>query len=147
MNVNLYQTYLIQDMLAKRLEKIGCKATWFMTSRHYGNKGFPYEVSTSVDSVEGYFGPEQREEKVNLFLDHFPDTDIERSKAFDGQPLMKLSGNHAGIYWELDFGVGVCERVQVGSTTKTRPVIDENTQYEEYQEPVYEYRCPDPILQ
>lgn len=149
---NIYQAYLVTDMLTKRLEKIGMGAIYSMTSSEPDgdNRATIVRVATEYSDLSGtWLTNAQREEKVNAFLELFPDTVVERTSEYGGAPEMKARGvTAAGIHWEVSFGTGVCERIQVGTKKVERldPDALRDIPRVIVDEPVYEYRCPDPIV-
>lgn len=59
-----------------------------------------------------------------------------------------VHGESYGISWVLSLGRGVCERVQVGTVKKMihDPALVAEIPLVEVEEPVLEWRCPDPIV-
>lgn len=142
---SMYQRYLVVDQIAKRMESVGAKPG----SVFIFDDGIQMSLGYGWGYGEAYAAADEREDLVNKFLTRYPDTTITREAAYSGgKPQMILSGTAAhGIEWKIDFRDGVCEMVQVG----TKKV--ERVDHEAYialpkvlvDEPVYEYRCPDPI--
>lgn len=142
---SLYQRYLVADQMQKRMVEVGAlpgSVIIFEDGVH---------ISLHYSSMPGgsYSPAEQREEIVNKFLTRHSDAKIERQTYYSGgKPQMIVSGTAAhDIKWQIDFREGVCEKVQVGTKKVERvdPEVYDSLPRVEVEEPVYEYRCPDPI--
>ena len=144
---SLYMQYLVADQITKRIERLG------------GEPGSVFFTGGEVHVSLGYNGQgigrwspaEAREQLVADFLTAHPDATLDRSPNdlyVNGKPQMTVRGESTlGIRWQVDFGDGVCERVQVG--TKTVEQYDSDALLAlpkvTVEEPIFEYRCPDPI--
>lgn len=71
-------------------------------------------------------------------LDRFPNARLDRTDY--GAFSIVQSGD---LSWSVYFSASVCTRVQVGTVTKTIP--DPDAPLIEVEEPVYEWRCADPL--
>ena len=145
--MNLYQQYLVADMIQKRLAQIGLASSYTMMMTRDDNP----TVSTSIgyyDTEGNYLFDKDREAKANEFLEAFPDATVTRESKYGGAPEIVLSGvTHLGFVWEISFGTGVCEQKQVGTKKVMRydPEQIKKIPLVEVEEPLYEYLCPDPI--
>lgn len=92
---------------------------------------------------------------VRLYLDTLTGEDCEAAavtllNAYPDAWLERLGGGqfavtcHGRPSWSVYFYNSVCEKVQVGTIVKTVPAPGAPTI--EVEEPVYEWRCADPIL-
>lgn len=137
-----YQKYLVADLLEKRMRAVGAIPgnIYFMQddSVHVG-LAYEWRKGGAYDSAES------REQIVADFLAAYPDAELDRAeKDYSGRPQMTVRGTMSpGIPWQIDFREGVCERVQVGTKTVEKPAPGAPTVAVE--EPVFEYRCPDPL--
>lgn len=142
---SLYQKYLVADQIEKHLEVVGCGSIYAMLNPN------GVELAVMYDAQGNHLTREQREEKVVLFLAALPGAQLDRSvKSFETMPTLTVHGTAAhGITWSIDFGFGVCERVQVGTkkVEKYDPEALSAIPKIVVEEPVFEYRCPDPITQ
>lgn len=143
---SLYTRYLVADQISKRMESVRAQPGSVVLYDNEVHVGLAWEWSKGG----AYDTAESREQIVTDFLARYPDATIDRSPApyGDGKPQMIVRGEtNLGIKWQIDFRDGVCERVQVG--TKTVVKYDEDALLSvpkvTVEEPVYEYRCPDPI--
>lgn len=148
MKTSLYQRYLVADQIEKRLNAAGAfvGAVYVYDGDISITLGFTSD--NKGDLIGRYAPPEAREAVANKFLTLYPGTAIQRKPGYDGKPEMIISGVAAhGIEWKVDLGVGVCEKVLVGTKKVMRhdpekmaiiPMVEVN-------EPVYEYLCADPI--
>lgn len=143
--MNLYQKYLVADMIQKRLERVGAAVMYTLFSNDPD-----VSVRVSYNDADGkWMYDVDRESKANEFLELFPDSTVTRDTKYSGKPEINISGvTNLGVHWTIDFGSGVCEQVQVGTReveeydpedlAKLTPVIKLT--------PIYEYRCADPIV-
>lgn len=150
--MNAYALYLVQDMVTKRLASLGLNPAYVMTSRDYeniGTRGWSVHVKVNTDADGQYMSAVEREQRVVDFMAAYPDAALTREASWSGgRPEMKLRGvTNLGFAWEVDFGTGVCEQVQVG--TKRVKTFDPEAlaavPMVERDEPVFEYMCPDPL--
>ena len=141
--MNLYQKYLAATQIEQRLEKIGLAPMYVML-------GGGVTASISYNDVNGnYLFGEDREAKVNAFLEAFPDVTVERVSEYGYTPKMNAHWiTNAGVQVTVDFGSGTCERVQVGTKTVEQydPEALAAVPMVTVEEPVYEYRCSDDPL-
>lgn len=141
--MNTYQMYLVADMVTRRLARVGVEPLYLIL-----NDTVKASVSRGTDGR--YLDAAEREHTVAEFLTAFPDSTLTRETPYySDRPKMTISGTtNLGIQWEIDFGTGVCERVQVGTKTvqKFDPEQLASVRKVTVQEPVYEFRCPDPII-
>ena len=134
----------------ERLNDMGLDITYAMLGRNYSDPEYGPEVSFRVESATTagkYLFDKDREDKVNEFLEAYPDSLVERKSDY-GAPDMLVSWFDSGVRVEVNFGSGVCEQKQVG--TKIVETYDPEQLAAltkiEVEQPVYEYFCPDPIL-
>lgn len=143
---SMYQRYLVVDQIAKRMESVGAKPGTVIVFDDHVHISLSYGYGYG----ESYGAAEEREDLVNKFLTRYPDATIARQVDYPGgKPQMIVSGTAAhGIEWKIDFRDGVCEMVQVGTKKVERvdPEVYATLPRVEVNEPVYEYRCPDPIV-
>lgn len=145
--MNLYQQYLVADMIQKRLARIGLTSSYAMMMTRDGKPAVRTHIGF-YDDEGNYLFDQDREAKANEFLEAFPDATVTRESKYGGAPEIVLSGvTHLGFAWEISFGTGVCEQKQVGTKKVMRydPEQIKNIPLVEVEEPVYEYLCPDPI--
>jgi|TARA_R100000482_G_scaffold124710_2_gene78569 hypothetical protein len=145
-NAEHYAAYLVADQIAKRIESVGHRVAFYQA---HPASGYGHGVTGVTLLVRDAYTPVIREQFANDFLDAFPDTRITREPGYGGIPEIKLHGTaHAGVEWSIDVGTGVCERVQVGTKSVEKYDSDALLSIPKItvDEPVYEYRCPDPIL-
>ena len=133
-----------------RLTELDLDAMYVMLAVDYDSEEYTPEVSIRVesDTISGkYMFDEGREAKVNEFLDIHRDAVVTREDTY-GKPDMVVSWYDSGVRVEVNFGSGVCEQRQVG--TKVVETYDPEQLAAltkvTVEEPVYEYFCPDPIL-
>lgn len=149
-NLNIALQAEVAMRAQERLNDMGLDTTYAMLSRNYSDPEYGPEVSFRVESettAGEYLFDKDREEKVNEFLEAYPDSIVERKSNY-GAPDMLVSWFDSGVRVEVNFGSGVCERRQVG--------VKKVDSYDPEQlaavskitvdEPIYEYFCPDPIL-
>ena len=149
-NLNIALQAEVAMRAQERLNDMGLDTTYAMLSRNYSDPEYGPEVSFRVESettTGKYMFDKDREEKVNEFLEAHPDSIVERKSAY-GKPDMLVSWFDSGVRVEVNFGSGVCEQKQVG--TKIVETYDPEQLAAltkiEVEQPVYEYFCPDPIL-
>ena len=133
-----------------RLTELDLDVTYVMLSVDYNVPEHGPSVDIRVDSTTlagKYLFDEDREAKVNEFLDIHRDAVVTREDTY-GKPDMLVSWYDSGVRVEVNFGSGVCEQKQVG--TKVVETYDPEQLAAltkiTVEEPVYEYFCPDPIL-
>ena len=149
-NLNIALQAEVALRAQERLNDIGMEIAYAMLSRNYSDLGYGPEVSirVSFETVVGkYLFDKDREEKVNLFLEAYPDSLVERKSDY-GKPDMLVSWFDSGVRVEVNFGSGVCEKRQVGvkKVDSYDPVELAELSKVTIEEPIYEYFCPDPIL-
>lgn len=150
--MNLYQQYLVLDMLTKRIESIGLivmHSMFHIDHEEYGTAGVAVSVSIDYRNAGGSYQTDQeREDKVNEFLTRHPDATVTRKSDYGGKPDMLVRGvTNLGIAWEINFHTGVCVQKQVGTKKVERydPDALANIPRVTVEEPVFEYLCADPI--
>lgn len=133
-----------------RLTELDLDVTYVMLAVDYDDPEYGPSVDIRVDSdtLSGkYLFDTDREAKVNEFLDIHRDAVVTREDTY-GKPDMLVSWYDSGVRVEVNFGSGVCEQRQVG--TKVVETYDPEQLAAltriTVEEPVYEYFCPDPIL-
>lgn len=98
----------------------------------------PYSRLSADVQLSVYAEGEACERYAAAILKTHPDTQLEHhGKAFS----LWCKGSPS---WSIYFSESVCVRVQTGTVTVTKPAPDAPTI--EVEEPVYEWRCADPIL-
>ena len=149
-NLNIALQAEVAMRAQERLNDMGLDITYAMLGRNYSDPEYGPEVSFRVESettAGKYLFDKDREDKVNEFLEAYPDSLVERKSAY-GAPDMLVSWFDSGVRVEVNFGSGVCEQKQVG--TKIVETYDPEQLAAltkiEVEQPVYEYFCPDPIL-
>ena len=133
-----------------RLTELDLGVMYVMLGTDYHSEEYTPEVSIRVKShaLTGKYLPDKdREAKVNEFLEIHHDAVVTRGDTY-GKPDMLVSWYDSGVRVEVNFGSGVCEQRQVG--TKVVETYDPEQLAAltkiTVEEPVYEYFCPDPIL-
>ena len=133
-----------------RLTELDLGVMYVMLGTDYHSEEHTPEVSIRVEShtlLGKYLSDRGREAKVNEFLDIHRDAVVTREGTY-GKPDMVVSWYDSGVRVEVNFGSGVCEQRQVG--TKVVETYDPEQLAAltkiTVEEPVYEYFCPDPIL-
>lgn len=129
----------IQDAI-QALEDVEARPIYVMVSNQVSLKA----------SFTGDWIPSTREKKVNEFLALNTTVTVERrawSTGFAPDMIVKYDFN--GVPVEIDFGSGVCEKKQVGTTKRMRydPEALKNIPMVEIEEPVYTYLCDDPLAE
>ena len=149
-NLNIALQAEVAMRAQERLNDMGLDITYAMLGRNYSDPEYGPEVSFRVGSettTGKYLLDKDREDKVNEFLEAYPDSLVERKSDY-GAPDMLVSWFDSGVRAEVNFGSGVCEQKQVG--TKIVETYDPEQLAAltkiEVEQPVYEYFCPDPIL-
>ena len=149
-NLNIALQAEVAMRAQKRLNDMGLDATYAMLGRNYSDPEYGPEVSFRVESettAGKYLFDRDREAKVNEFLELHRDAVVTREGTY-GKPDMLVSWYDSGVRVEVNFGSGVCEQKQVG--TKVVETYDPEQLAAltkiTVEEPVYEYFCPDPIL-
>ena len=149
-NLNIALQAEVAMRAQERLNDMGLDITYAMLGRNYSDPEYGPEVSFRVESettTGKYMFDKDREDKVNEFLEAYPDSLVERKSDY-GAPDMLVSWFDSGVRVEVNFGSGVCEQKQVG--TKIVETYDPEQLAAltkiEVEQPVYEYFCPDPIL-
>ena len=150
-NLNIALQAEVAMRAQERLNDMGLDITYAMLGRNYSDPEYGPEVSFRVESATTagkYLFDKDREDKVNEFLEAYPDSLVERKSDY-GAPDMLVSWFDSGVRVEVNFGSGVCEQKQVG--TKIVETYDPEQLAAltkiEVEQPVYEYFCPDPILE
>ena len=144
---SLYQVYLVADMIQKAIATNGAG---------HGSIDMDIRSNTPEEKLQGMQfwnanvcthvredtdTPEGREELVVRLLEAIPRARLKRK---DGE--MTIYGKAAnGVSFYLWMGVGVCERVQVGTRTVMKPDPTIDVPMVEVEEPIFEVRCIDPI--
>jgi hypothetical protein len=149
--ISLYQKYLVADQMMKRLESVGMMPG----SVHLSTDGeviayLGYGEFGDDQPLNAWSSPARREAAVNEFLTRYPDSAVTREPDYSGKPQMVVTGEtNLGVRWKIDFRDGVCEKVQVGTKKVERadPAAYDALPRVIVEEPIYEYRCPDPIVQ
>lgn len=149
-NLNIALQAEVAMRAQERLNDMGLDTTYAMLSRNYSDPEYGPEVSFRVESettAGEYLFDKDREDKVNEFLEAYPDSIVERKSSY-GRPDMLVSWFDSGVRVEVNFGSGVCEKRQVGvkKVDSYDPVGLAAVSKIEVEQPVYEYFCPDPIL-
>ena len=133
-----------------RLTELDLDVMYVMLAVDYDDPEHGPSVDIRVESVTlsgKYLSDRGREAKVNEFLDIHRDAVVTREGTY-GKPDMVVSWYDSGVRVEVNFGSGVCEQKQVG--TKVVETYDPEQLAAltkiTVEEPVYEYFCPDPIL-
>ena len=150
-NLNIALQAEVAMRAQERLNDMGLDTTYAMLGRNYSDPEYGPEVNFRVESettTGKYMFDKDREDKVNEFLEAYPDSLVERKSDY-GKPDMLVSWYDSGVRVEVNFGSGVCEQKQVG--TKIVETYDPEQLAAltkiEVEQPVYEYFCPDPILE
>ena len=149
-NLNIALQAEVALRAQERLNDMGLGITYAMLGRNYSDPEYGPEVSFRVESATTtgkYMFDKDREDKVNEFLEAYPESIVERRSAY-GAPDMLVSWSDSGVRVEVNFGSGVCEKRQVGvkKVDSYDPVALAAVSKITIEEPVYEYFCPDPIL-
>ena len=149
-NLNIALQAEVAMRAQEQLNDMGLDITYAMLGRNYSDPEYGPEVSFRVESATTagkYMFDKDREEKVNLFLEAYPDSLVERKSDY-GKPDMLVSWFDSGVRVEVNFGSGVCEKRQVGvkKVDSYDPVELVELSKVTIEEPIYEYFCPDPIL-
>jgi hypothetical protein len=133
-----------------RLAELDLGVTYVMLAVDYDDPehGPSVDIQVEIRTLTGkYLLDEGREAKVNEFLEIHRDAVVTREGTY-GKPDMLVSWYDSGVRVEVNFGSGVCEQRQVG--TKVVETYDPEQLAAltkiTVEEPVYEYFCPDPIL-
>lgn len=133
-----------------RLAELDLDVMYVMLGTDYHSEEYTPDVSIRVEghTLTGKYLPDKdREAKVNEFLEIHRDAVVTREGTY-GKPDMLVSWYDSGVRVEVNFGSGVCEQRQVG--TKVVETYDPEQLAAltkiTVEEPVYEYFCPDPIL-
>lgn len=148
---SLYQFYLAADLLQRRFDALEAKhhgltlasPEWLdrAADEFEGSDltyGFMHHVSTSVS---GLYDPEKVEAFAARWLELWPSTQVVRDR---GRIFLRgQTGGFLKLWWHVEVGMGVCERVQVGTRRVLRPAAD--APMVEVDEPIYEVRCVDPL--
>lgn len=122
----------------QRLAEVGAKPVYVMIHN---------EVTVKAKFFRDYIA-EKREEKANEFLEANTDSTVERrSMMASFAPDMIVRYEHNGVPVGIDFGSGICEKKQVGTTKRMGydPEALKNIPMVEIEEPVYTYLCDDPL--
>lgn len=150
-NLNIALQAEVAMRAQERLNDMGLGTMYAMLSRNYSDLERGPEVSFRVEyetTAGKFLIDKDREAKVNEFLDAYPESTVERRSGY-GKPDMLVSWFDSGVRVEVNFGSGVCEQKQVG--TKIVETYDPEQLAAltkiEVEQPVYEYFCPDPILE
>lgn len=149
-NLNIALQAEVAMRAQERLNDMGLDITYAMLFTNYNDPEYGPEVSFRVESettAGKYLFDADREDKVNEFLEAYPDSIVERKSAY-GAPDMLVSWFDSGVRVEVNFGSGVCEKRQVGvkKVDSYDPVALAAVSKITIEEPIYEYFCPDPIL-
>lgn len=99
-----------------------------------GFTGYLYDIAPNFDQYS--LTPEQREELAEALLMRFPELSMRRENGGIG-----FAGVMNGLRVEIDLGRGICEQVVVGTR-----IVPATPAVEEHEEPIYEYRCIDPVV-
>lgn len=133
-----------------RLTELDLDVTYVMLAVDYNDPepGPLVDIRADSTTLAGkYLFDEDREAKVNEFLEIHRDAVVTREGTY-GKPNMVVSWYDSGVRVEVNFGSGVCEQRQVG--TKVVETYDPEQLAAltkiTVEEPIYEYFCPDPIL-
>lgn len=141
-DVSLYSVYLVAERLrtiiaelpeSRREPRFEIRA-----GRQEGGEMYLYQHIATFFSPSD--SPEETEAVAATMLARIPGAQLVRS---DGN--IRLYGQWSnGVTWWWSMGYGVCERVQVGTRTVREPAPD--AVMIEVEQPVFQYRCPDPIV-
>lgn len=152
--MNLYALYLAGDLLTKRLAAVDLTPMYILQGRDHadteGGRGFRVDLKIDYRDASGkWMSPEDRERCAGEFALRYPDAEMVRKNAdYGGRPELSFRGvTSLGVAWSIEFGETACERVQVGTKTVERvdPEAFAALPKVTVDEPVYEYRCTDPI--
>ena len=152
--MNLYAMYLASDMLTKRLASVGLTPMYFMQSRDHdetdGARGISVQVKIDYrDTAGDWISAERREDYAGEFALRYPDAEmVRKGNGYTDRPELSFRGvTSIGVAWVIEFGETACERVQVGTKRVERvdPQAYAALPKEMVDEPVYEYRCADPL--
>ena len=148
---SLYAHYLVADRLVKILEEeAGEGPRGVVIEPHNGAIEYGDEYAHVSGAVRlrlrAYsLTPEEREEVVMRIVERTPGATILRREGD-----VHIYGHWTnGVSYSIFGGPAVCKRVQVGTRVVEKPDPDyepEEVPTIQVEEPVYEYRCPDPIV-
>lgn len=142
---DFYQRYLVATRFAQAAAEMDLSFTvnlggvsmsqlaeWYDLDQPY--VGYVYDVSPDFDPYS--LSPEQREELGEALLARFPELSLHRDNGNIG-----LAGLMNGLRVEINLSRGICEQVVVGTR-----IVPAKPAVEEHEEPIYEYRCIDPVV-
>ena len=147
--LNLYGQYLASTEIRDRLAKVGLTIQHVMIAQDFeGRSETGLEVSARVsmyDVTGNYLFDKDREDKANEFLELFPSVSVRRASDNGYPPEVRMYWLSVhGISVEVNFGSGVCEKVQVGTrkVSSFDPDALAALPRVEVEEPIWEYVCP-----
>lgn len=173
----LYRHYLAADLAKQRVEKLGYRLGDItlddspLLNEYEGLDGIPNymrwpRVRCVVSGFENTYTLDQKnpgmltQDELELTVQEEREAAALALAAYPGAAIFRVGGN-AYVYFEvfdgdhkigvnLDLGRALCERVQVGTKTVTRPKdqeladrIMDGLEKETVEEPVFEWRCND----
>lgn len=149
--LDLYRQYLVATQIKDRLRQVGLSPAYVMVSQDHSRgsaSGLSVDSRIAYEDARGtYLFDKDREDKMNRFLELFPDVTVTRENPY-GKPDMLARWDSSGVSVEVNFGTGVCEQRQVGTqkVMSYDPAALANVPKIEVEQPIFEYFCPDPIL-